>query len=228
MRLTSRAVLLVLLFTVPAAADDNLLQVNIVADSAFGDGFGLSTSDTYIDTVGFSGDTIALTPGPHTVSIDYGAFSLSIGLSVTAADIAISGWRNWGVKCAHSTAQRILDWKVALTKDAGRFVLTVPPPETEVTKYVARNDCSIGSWMVVKTINVSVTSVPDGADILVNGKRVAATDSSIVLPVADREKAIYVVVRKPGFANCVRQISADAASAGALCMLRSLAPPRAQ
>jgi hypothetical protein len=188
----------------------------------YADSIGISSGTQWWGNIAHLGDTLELNAGVYELTFRFPPHTLELKVSVTTDTVAIDSWREGEPQCGVNVRDKVKTWDVTVRDIDGVSEIVLPSPTLQVTPYGRRSDCSLGEWTIAKTIPINVSSAPPGADIVIDDKKIGTTNTYIVAPLAEFRDGIYVVVKKPGFATCIRRIDSTAKSADAKCELRQL------
>lgn len=183
----------------------------------FGDGLVHRIGDV-AEPVARVGDWLYLKNGSYTVSF-FGpvGYMMRIGIEVSAGQIALVGLTadNYDGCSADRRHAFIEGWKPLLINVSGKsnaFELILKPAVIVYSKD-RRKACikqSVGIWREQDTVSVRISSDPEGAEIMIDGRDVGKTNAKLNIPCPSRETInALVVVRKAGYANCVKRVTKD-------------------
>ena len=170
------------------------------------------------DFVGVVGDVFRLPPGNYQASFQgkyrY-EFSITLKVSQSSVQLIKNEARRWS-HCVDGQVDRhtVKTWPSPEVRkiDAKGFTFwTVTFDEPQYEGYVEKQSVcheSPGLLMLrsLGSITLNLSSVPPGAAIYIQGKEEGATDKKLVVPFREREDAIRVVIRKPGYVSCATKI----------------------
>lgn len=167
---------------------------------------------------GFIGDAIDLPAGEHTLSFDgpHGyEFSIRVVVSDTVSVTSATGSR-FDDCIANRVSRYVLQpWPTPrVTGNDRRYALTIDAPV--FTDRGDQGECQSESSMLMLQrlgrAQLAVASTPAESDILLNGAKIGTTNSDIVVPYTNGDRqSIQLVLRKTGFANCLRTVAIPAA-----------------
>jgi len=189
--------------------------------------FGSGGFKDYVGPIGRAGDWILLDPGEYTLSFaGPAAYRMRIGLAVGRQSVEIVGLEADGLRgeCGFDGHIYVSEWNPSirpLRPNGKAFELSIARPATVRRSQV--RGCGLPSiFSPQATVGVSISSDPIGAEILVDGKAVGTTNDRINIPCSSAEKVnALVVLRKPGFANCIRKVTKDTGGMVSCKMVRA-------
>jgi hypothetical protein len=219
------AVAVVFVCALPAVARaETLVRFTKPSHMAFNEELSLTRWTPEFESyglVGELGDAFALAPGEYSFSVHYAKFSLSARFSVSEEGVEVLKTQG-RPPCGERTSQYVESWRVYAVHVDDSFEIHFDVPRIARMKGEMQVTCSTGVGDPVKWVNVHVTSTPSGASIFVDGKKIGATDRTIVVPLRDLNRHEYVVVKMPGYASCIRRVSSGADDLVTVaCTLRS-------
>jgi hypothetical protein len=176
----------------------------------------------YVGEVGHLGDAIELDDGEYELTAHYRQFDLTIDLTVGSAPHMSFSW-DW-TNC-EATYETITAWRATMATDGEYILLDYGRPAIMTTTHYFNHSCAGVPWSIVRTIPTEIATDPAGAEVLINGKRVGTSNVTLSVPVRRGVDAIWIVLRKPGFAACLRKVDANAEKGTASCALKKLAAP---
>jgi hypothetical protein len=172
-----------------------------------------------VGLVGYVGDAVELEPGEYTFRLAYAEFVLSFDVTVAGSKVSVSNPRG-GVPCDVDTSRKVEAWAVTSRVEGDLVVIEMPEPTFKPLGYSTRMSCSLSLWNVLRNVTANVQSSPIGADIIVEGTVVTTTNRKITVPIRHEPDGAYVIVRKSGYASCVRHVPANVADITIQCSLR--------
>jgi hypothetical protein len=187
------------------------------------------------ELVGVVGDTFQLPAGEYVVWFfgSYGYyFSLTLKLSQAGINV-LKQSVDRGIDCVegHLDRHKVQKWPAPEVRKFGaprlsvwEIVITDPsyvePPGQDS---MCITEPSMMQLRQLGSVTLTITSKPPGASVYIHGKPEGTTDTRLVVPFYQGNDTIRVLMRKPGYVNCVGEIKAVARSEGALnCALVAL------
>lgn len=179
------------------------------------EGDSFPQAELYVDGqfAGVMGDTLDLSSGEHTISFaGPHAYEFRVVVAVTESIAAKPDRPSRFDDCINGRVSRAVlrQWPAPAlqpTYSGATIRLGKPLFEDRGDQGNCMSEPSLIKLQQLGKITLSASSNPMGAEVWVKGSKVATTNSSIVIPYtnADR-KLIQVVIRKSGYANCLRKI----------------------
>lgn len=180
-------------------------------------------NEVYINggVAGETGDVIDLDDGTYNIFVKYKTFKLIVTL-VVSDQPNISAARTRLEKCTRAY-ERIVSWEPNMRIDRrGVIVVYFAAPKVESA---ARHGtiCNSAEWSEVKSVTVKVGTTPPGANISANGTEVGRTPATVIVPLLRRyDYAAWLVLKKPGFASCLRTVPMSVDTVLVECKLKKM------
>jgi hypothetical protein len=210
-----------------------ILALSVTANIAFadilldGNAAGLVKRRVFVDYVfsGLTGDPILLNDGTHTVSVDGDHNTLLLmQLRTSGGQASIVSTSTEVANCRVGGATwKVSGWSVpTLSALEGHSVtiLTLAKPSYSITNN--GQSCSPSSMIgPPRHMNATLTSVPAGAEIYVNGERVPGnTNITISVPFMQGEASRNLLLRLDGYRPCQNKlVLVDGTIASVNCVL---------
>ncbi len=232
LKVFATSVFLAFLYSSAGRADDLIVQLRSQPGAVNGE-------PLYVDggLVGLVGDAFRLSSGQHEARFSgkYGySFRLTLEVSREAASVSAHEARRWGDcvgdRVDHHVVQEWHSPEVRKLQDGGltRWEVVVPDP-SYLQEGGPNSDCVLLKGMVklreLGSVALAISSIPVGAAVYINGRKSAATNTTLAVPFFENQKTIRVLLRKPGYVTCGAEISTEINHNSVSCTLVALPTP---